>query len=84
MGEAVSTASGQTVANQTERLADMAKNAKAGVRVEFRAVYFVRGSGKLLGVVGVGVILHELIHNPDYHAADAVQDLFPVPMSSAY
>ena len=80
----MSTASGQMIANQTEKLNGIANTARDDVRVEVHASEFVRGSGKLLGVVGVGVILHELIRNPDYHAADAVQDLFPVPMSSAY
>jgi len=83
LGEATAGKSGQTVANQEEKLNRIAAKAAPGVEVSVRASGF-NALGKLLTLFGVGLAGYELATNPNYHAADALQDVSPIPIPGAY
>jgi RHS repeat-associated protein len=83
LGEVTAGKSGQTVANQMEKLNRIGETAAPGVKVSVSARGF-NALGKLLTIIGIGMAGFQLATNPEYHAADAVQDVSPIPIPGAY
>jgi hypothetical protein len=66
-----------------EKLNRIGETAAPGVKVSVSARGF-NALGKLLTIIGIGMAGFQLATNPEYHAADAVQDVSPIPIPGAY